>query len=601
MNIYIFGKETGYKQNHEVKAKSFEMALNIFKVECLFPEYCVDRSFIISQDYDSALERNIYELKPDPQISVYWIKEGTEKRKFLKKISLSEVTSTEYGTMLPIKRLPGPQIIEEESSTEVISYSQLIPGIPNKELSDFNKSEIRAAHDLIKKKMYDLEQQRHELADALNKMREELDKKCKILYVLETYMGLKEEIVQLLEGQPVSEEEPVSVYQMKLFMDEEIGLWEDGGIDITKIEIFDDWIKKNYKRFLYKEKSICAWQVRRNEKDYGDVWINIQMEAVNKVTYFLIRNGENLYRIWSDVRIGERFFPRQDEYEKILNEHDGAFFESNKKNVQKLHENYLYGLIALQGLIERTNIFGTKLRHVNLMVPNGFTEKEINLIRDDEPGHWITEGHLCWDEYIKQNRSSMALGTRVVTCIGGWEWYRGDDRRNTDWRSAPYHPMGTPDRGEIYQIEEVIEQKNPWGVEFKIYYQPGDEIWNGNSFHFEPRKRRVPFQVYRDELLNYDEITIEDCEYYESNRFERRDYLRILPIIHHVKKLKQKEKELEDHFIRFLQGAYFKDMEAEKIRPYLRWWKLKNMWKRELTSEDAKAVRMIVGKIKSEQ
>ena len=85
-----------------------------------------------------------------------------------------------------------------------------------------------------------------------------------------------------------------------------------------------------------------------------------------------------------------------------------------------------------------------------------------------------------------------------------------------------------------------------------IYYNPGDKVWSGDDF--ETRKRRIPYRLYSDEIINYDTITLEECEYYETNRYERKDYLDILPTIHWIRKLKQKEKDLEENFIKFNFG-----------------------------------------------
>jgi hypothetical protein len=100
-------------------------------------------------------------------------------------------------------------------------------------------------------------------------------------------------------------------------------------------------------------------------------------------------------------------------------------------------------------------------------------------------------------------------------------------------------------------------------------------------------------------MINFDEITLEDCDYYLHNRIERKNYLDILPTLFYVRKGKLKEKALEDEFIRFLAGEMnWDESHNDEIQKAIDWWKLKNKWKRGLMSDDAKAVRMIKKRLK---
>lgn len=605
MKIYVFGKRHDHIK--AIKAKNIEMAIKLFKIEVLFPEEYVQKKFIESSKYNSDLNRYVYKIKPDATIpiyefpnkkNVYYYGEIIEKKmKPKKKIFLNECINVDFSQLKNIPLLPFDKENEQDAKNLLNTQKELLNSskIPVKDLSTYTKIEIRNMTDLIKLKQVELEQQRQELYRLESQLSEELNKKRKMIYVIETYLGLQEEILQLKKGKPTIDKEPISIYQMKLYMDEEIGLWEDGGLDLQSIEVFDNWLLKNdnYKRFLYKEKSICAFQVRRFNKNYTEnTFDNFLLNQGNENTYLLIRNGENLYRIWSDIYVQDRLFPIKNEYEKILNEHGGSFLDSQKNEIQRKHESYMYGFTAVQGLIERTDIFGNYFRDkVNLLKINGFTEKEINLIRDGEPEMWLTEGKLSWNDFITLNRKSISEGTRIVftrtsnLCLS----------ENT-WRVEPYVTSTPPARHELYIVKK---EKYPYhGTSFVIYYNPGDDVWDGKCS--VTRKRRVPYRLYSDEMINYDTITLEDCEYYENNRYERKHYLDILPTMHWIKNLKQKEKDLEDNFVRFIKPQITKKITDEEIRKAVKWWKLKNKWKRELLANDTKAVRMILRKLNKE-
>ena len=594
MKNFVFGNS--YDHSVSIQAKNLELAINVFKVQELFPENCVDEDYIESSDYDSDLRRNLYKFKDNPMIPIS-IMDKDRNKTFIKNISLYETIDVNYNVLSSVKMLEfnkSKQIEDTTPSTDLITINDL----ENINVSNTqDKKALRKIHDLARKKQAELEHQKDKLTEIINKVHEELQQKIKLLYVIETYLGLKEEVYQLKEGKKASENEPLTIHQLKLYMDEEVGIWEDGGMDFESIDIFDEWITKNYKKFLYNKKSICAWQIRRNDKEYSsDAHVNFMLNTENKCTYFLIRNGENLYRIWSNIQITDRFFPKTHEYEKMMKD---EFNWSPEEKIKSKHQNYMYGLVALQGLIERTDIFGSKLREskVNLLVPDGFSEEEIHLIRDAEQEYWIGNGKLTWKDYIKKNKETLKLGIRVILNQEGNWYYDGKDRQ-TNWRTYPFHPGYNPTLEEIYQIEEVNDGKSYSGWQFKIYYNSEDTIypadWNLDSHE---RIRRVPFRMYGDELLNYDEITIEDCEYYEKNRFERHQYIYLLPILHWAKKLKIKEKELEDNFIKFIKPQIKFDIDDEEIREVVKWWKFKNKWKRELTKDDSKAIRMVLKRI----
>ena len=49
-----------------------------------------------------------------------------------------------------------------------------------------------------------------------------------------TYLGIEEELFQLQAGQTADENEPLTLRQKVLFMDEEVGILDDQGLDWTK-------------------------------------------------------------------------------------------------------------------------------------------------------------------------------------------------------------------------------------------------------------------------------------------------------------------------------------------------------------------------------
>jgi hypothetical protein len=255
-----------------------------------------------------------------------------------------------------------------------------------------------------------------------------------------------EEIVQIADGKAASPDEPITVYQQKCYMDEEAGLTElDGyefaqGLDFKNMEEFDNWIKKRYNRYLYKPKSIMAWQVRRTEKDYGDAWKNMA-NVYNFETYFLLRNGDKVYRIFSDVATPDTMFPTAKKTGEVFKEdkkwkHDG-------KKIKEFYEKYMYIFVMLQGLIDRTPVFGTNFAgKIDFINPLRFDKNYIQLVRDAEPENLISDGRPAWNEYKGMNEDTIIAGSRVLV-NHTWSRYRENLKADIN--------------GEVFIVEEYKE------------------------------------------------------------------------------------------------------------------------------------------------
>lgn len=146
------------------------------------------------------------------------------------------------------------------------------------------------------------------------------------IFHVELYAGLTENIEQVREGKPAAAHEKVKLLQRRHYMDEECLLqYEAGGMDFKKIGDFDKWLAKpaNLDRLMPHPRCVLAFQVRRRAKDYtsefgGDwqalVQFHIGGEAAarreaNKWTFLYMRNGEQLFRLDTQIEFGEELFP----------------------------------------------------------------------------------------------------------------------------------------------------------------------------------------------------------------------------------------------------------------------------------------------------
>lgn len=143
----------------------------------------------------------------------------------------------------------------------------------------------------------------------------------RVLHV-ELYAGLVEQVVRIRKGAAAALAAPIHLMQRMHYMDEECLLaYQHGGIDIDGIKGFDRWIARraNRDRLLPHPRSIVAFRVRRRQKEYRyGMWsfaeyVRIrELHDMNKWTYLYIRNGDQLYRMSTQIRFGRSLFPDLD-------------------------------------------------------------------------------------------------------------------------------------------------------------------------------------------------------------------------------------------------------------------------------------------------
>lgn len=137
------------------------------------------------------------------------------------------------------------------------------------------------------------------------------------------YAGLAEQSVQISKGNPADLADKLHVMQRMLFMDEECLLnYDAGGMEFANIREFDQWLAKpeNLNRILPFPRTLVAMRVRRSKKDREivnilDLYIRFRGEISDAYTFLYVRNGEQLYRLDTEIEFGEMIFPDRTLYD----------------------------------------------------------------------------------------------------------------------------------------------------------------------------------------------------------------------------------------------------------------------------------------------
>lgn len=459
-----------------------------------------------------------------------------------------------------------------------------------------------------------IEQQKSKLDIVKRKMeaqitifRKQMTKIMKVIGMIELYLGIEEELWQLQEGEPADINCPLSLRQLVLYADEELGNCDDGGIDYSKLHLFDEWLIKdnNYKTLLPEERGIVAIKPRRYSKEYYDAWENVVKGVWNKETYFLIRNGENIYRICTPhIGVGETMFPKRKEVVE-MNDPNNPWGD---KKIEDFKDRYMKFTLFLQGLLDRTEIFQPIEQGIKV---SDIEDGRIQLIYDAEAA--LPTGRLSFKDWQSKINENVGRGSRIVlspsprTRNGGSEnnyydpYYSSKNEGFFKWYNNKWSCPQFPSDG-LYTVEEVegevkeedkyIKKKFPC-----IRYLPDEKTWTYRG-GYRLRKKRITWVIDLDHswYLNYDRISLDDVNFYLNSRIDRPNYLAILPLLRKLKSILLEETKKEDCFKQMLLGLAIQkkiDINEKDIDDALDWWKYKNIWKRPITQDDEKAVRMI--------
>lgn len=548
----------------------------------------------------------IIEITPENKVRKYYYVDGV-KGSFYGESSMTEMNSYRYIKVEKLDEiekevddiLSGKKQLEEptkpdlnEQSTDIIPTNgkATLVAMENNLRDKINRYE--SVSRAVKNK---LEMIRNKMNSILETHRYQLEKVQNAITTIELYLGIHEEIIQLQEG--VNSDMPLYIRQQILYMDEEVGITDNQGIDYSNIETFDRWLisPENLNRLIPEEKCIVVFRVRRHDKEYFDRFDNALKNQENLCTYFLLKNGTNVYRIWGDLIIHPRVFPNKNEMNKLYEETEKSTWkERDIKKFEQTLNRYKKHLLVLQGLIDRTEIFKPIKQGINIFNPETFTDEDIRLIYDDD--FLLPSGRKSFREWKKEINSSIDRGSRII-----WikTWQNSSSSKESYWqerfeRYYKYSP-GSPDTG-VYTIEERLE-KSRFGYEFKFLFFP--------SHSWSERKNKLGWLCGSDEseVLNYDKISLEDIEFYLNSRVDRPNYLDMLPILKYLRKKRLEEIEWEKYFVKMVVGEVMKaSTESEEniekiVWEAIDWWKYKVIWKRPITEDDEKALRMIKSRV----
>ncbi len=419
----------------------------------------------------------------------------------------------------------------------------------------------------------------------------------KVIGLFELYLGVHEEIVQVMDGLPAPANEPITFRQLLLYWDEEQGDPRAQN-DYRTVEGFTEWLRLpgNLDKMLPEKKGIVAIQPSRQHWDYGDY--GGREHGKNRMTYLLCRNGDRVYRIWTSTVTMGKLFPGPDEITMTDDEARQRIIPQREETEK--FEGYRKQVLLLQGIIDRTPIFQPLPHEIKLPDPNTYGGM-VNMIWDAD--NLLDDGHARFKAWQEKINSQITYGSRVVI---SWRV----SRRNLNDRFMRYYskysqnmPDSPPDG--VYAIEKIIPNRHcpqdKMREHMLIRYRPGGTIYGGwGDYYGHERKNRVSFKLHRNDnfILHYNMVSLEDIDYFLQSRQDRVHYRYMMTFLYEIRgyliEEMAYEKRLVDLIVRELE------CDEEKVWEAVEWWKTRNKWKRPINKDDAKAWRMIRRRLNNE-
>lgn len=304
MNVYNFGRNQ-YKRQ-AVMAESLEEAKIEFSLMCDdISQYAYERNEeLVGYNFEGIEPFGFTNGKHNDEYSAdYWSLVPI----FLKSDFLGHISSYEMA------------LYQQNVSNQIEYKSNQI-----EENSDVSLS-MQKMHLMVRQNSLELLNQKKQLVyqqremnlqianndEQMRIMKEKSEHLQKKVNILKIYQGLGNDIVIINKGKK-SLQNKIDIFQSIRYMKEEIELLSDfEDFDFTNLEDFDKWLAVNYKELLPSELCIQVFKVSRNSIEYGQsmsVFENSSRNEENQKKWIIIRNGDNIYRLFNNYQISENFF-----------------------------------------------------------------------------------------------------------------------------------------------------------------------------------------------------------------------------------------------------------------------------------------------------
>ncbi len=289
-----------------------------------------------------------------------WIQNGGDEHEMIRLAQmLTEGRGEEVARIVTGELDDAPADTEALMATE--SPEHIAALLDTSERLQNKLEEVRLiAKCMIETRKRDMQTMLKSMDTQLATIKEKVRNLIKVITVLNLYTGNTVELNQIADGEPAPPQEPLSLRQRILFMDEELCIHLDHEADYRDIPTFFEWLKEPENRDIIvpEQRCVVCLKPKRFDMDYrsGDPQYDKIRNQWNRHTYVVIRNGEKLYWLESeDLEVFDWAFPHDDINEKFAekiqkNERTREWVQSESDSISYRVTKYM---MFLQGLIDQ--------------------------------------------------------------------------------------------------------------------------------------------------------------------------------------------------------------------------------------------------------
>ena len=380
---------------------------------------------------------------------------------------------------------------------------------------------------------------------------------------LDLYVG-KDVIVQTIrEGDSAAKDVPLTFVQKKLMMDEELAVWADldDWFDFSKADLFFEALRQHddlVEQIFPTERCVLVMASTRRYIDYGDKWSNMEKNAQNQCVFLLVRNGMNLYRVFSSVEshLGTaRLFPSKNDQEAIFRGYDGSTIKfEDVAYTDKLaaHEKYALHykrfLLLVCGLDHRLKLFGDFYEGPQSFhfVSMAFQEQYCRFLHDDD-GEGMLPSAECpmpLNDWIKEKNTYLRSGSRVLC---NWGSIMTPHTAPGACKERPRSSGFDQDYYPTNKMDTVIAFREGTSVCVEIGVA-SQYSWRDRTFNCKVNLSKYKPDYYERNELAYlclDAVRAEDLRWYIHNRKTRGDHIFYIRFFKTALKFIQQERQEE--------------------------------------------------------
>ncbi len=359
------------------------------------------------------------------------------------------------------------------------------------------KEEMRLASVGLK---FDLIQREWALEAKKEAMEEAMERMQSQLGMVSTYLHGVSNTVHLKRGKRGSGK--YFVFQNRQFIDTEIALLANlTDFDFMELDRLDAWLVASGVawKFLPYERCVLVTRIRKEKKDYGDVFTSMQLNCYNFQNIIWVRDGENVFRINCEMDFDNAVFPDKNEHEKVRQRvYDSIWKDSFKADDQSVKAYLKHGL---------------QDDPCNCEEP--YNAKEVTTHRFHTVEEWLDDPTMCPESlqteiankimaYLRMKNGEqlkfMILIQGIVDHTSLLDIPKGTDLFNWEVTQAYFEMVfdythGLPDRTYQRELEPYVTKAKVG--DWVIVSIPYDDTGSG-SYGYSYRRPSVPalFQVH---------------------------------------------------------------------------------------------------------